>query len=700
MNAEKVWGKAPKRVKRVQVQATGIQTSADRYPTEHISPKVSKWRNNLVLQNNSRCYNALKLTVMHQTALSQTHNLYFEVQRVLIAVFEPQYPDQILTQEPVYDFIPLVSSPSRPGYIDVRNPHAINHIVVAELGDEEILVCACDDGDILAWRIRNIVDTIQSSKAPDGTRVPPTVELAPFFKDTVEQSAWGIAVHKQARMIAVSSNTHDITVFAPALVRSDNPADETEHQGGEAYTTHLKPNSMLARMQDHRITLSGHTDNIPNIAFYNSDDDPHGQYLVSVAIDGRMIIHRVWSGEIVADITLGGEAIPSNSDKRHFHEERRSWGVLCLDPRCFKSARGQEEVFGCIPDGSVHRWDVSRGSMKLSDTSSYHTGFAFGYTYSGHGNEMIAVGTDDLGSDTEVATDVDEWSNHELDEEDESEASGGEEHDEDDLALEGENLVPAVAAQFPNVNAAQLQAMLAANEQDHLQWAGQESSDFSQPDGAVEAQGGASSLRHFRVHNMPGKLESLPEEASVCSSALPQLPFALLHTSEKVIRLYPQPPMYHSTVCGYALSQHLPTGAQHLRLLERLNMLLQIPELGIAIVGCQTGRVAILALTRFARSQLFFRLDAILPFDSQELRGVRPYEPLLGIAAAPIQGRQKGSTSAGIGTRREKWKALERTRRYRLMLTYLDGTVLSYEIGKDDGKGRYNTGNGGNLAVV
>jgi hypothetical protein len=91
------------------------------------------------------------------------------------------------------------------------------------------------------------------------------------------------------------------------------------------------------------------------------------------------------------------------------------------------------------------------------------------------------------------------------------------------------------------------------------------------------------------------------------------------------------------------------------------------------------------------------RLDAILPFRSQEKECKRPESPLLGIAVAPIQGREMvlGHESGeitgggeGLGRGRginEDWRRGETERRYRLMLIYHSGEILSYELGRGKG---------------
>ena len=113
-------------------------------------------------------------------------------------------------------------------------------------------------------------------------------------------------------------------------------------------------------------------------------------------------------------------------------------------------------------------------------------------------------------------------------------------------------------------------------------------------------------------------------------------------------------------------------------------MIHQIPELGVIAIGNQIGRVALLTLTRWEltekdRSKIYaepdvqehaaFKISAILPLKSQEEKHVRPEKPLLGMAISPIQGQRKMASVNG-----------DSTRRYRLLMTYYDHTVLSYEI--------------------
>lgn len=119
-------------------------------------------------------------------------------------------------------------------------------------------------------------------------------------------------------------------------------------------------------------------------------------------------------------------------------------------------------------------------------------------------------------------------------------------------------------------------------------------------------------------------------------------------------------------------------------------MLLRIPELHLVVIGCMSGRVALITLTKPpqpdeeptppSRSRVprcAFRVDAVLPFDAEERLFKRPYLCLLGIAVSPVpEARARGLELRARGM------ATEPARRWRLVLNYMDHTVLQYDIVK------------------
>lgn len=116
-------------------------------------------------------------------------------------------------------------------------------------------------------------------------------------------------------------------------------------------------------------------------------------------------------------------------------------------------------------------------------------------------------------------------------------------------------------------------------------------------------------------------------------------------------------------------------------------MIHQIPSLGIVAIASQVGRVALLTMTKLSShskgepSLLGFRVEHILPFQSQEHRDERPEVPLLGMAVGPVQGhglRDENICVSGTNTAGDDGEGGDR--RYRLLMVYYDHTVLSYEI--------------------
>lgn len=171
------------------------------------------------------------------------------------------------------------------------------------------MVVACDDGDIISYSARSISLAIE--------RVVPLAD--PWFLRNVGASAWGLAIHKEARLLAVSSNTHRVDVFAPALWAPGyregcNHGEDPD--GGYFREPSRRPAvdpwfSVVDwtpgnRYDSTHISLLAHDANIPNIAFCNTDLDPEGRYLLSTDIDGYTFVWDIYRGVTVFS-RQGGE---------------------------------------------------------------------------------------------------------------------------------------------------------------------------------------------------------------------------------------------------------------------------------------------------------------------------------------------------------------------------------------------------------
>ncbi|KAI9669844.1 MAG: hypothetical protein M1817_004585 [Caeruleum heppii] len=665
----------------VTPQVVGVQAGKDRF-SRHPPPKFARWRNNL-------------------TALSQVQNLYFVAYLDKLHVYQPRFPAQAVTAEPALILSLPRSKPGLTGYIDPRHPHAVNTLLLDDLGKEEIVVCACDDGDVVAYHTRAISDAIRRMADGDVSPIADCGAVKAFFNENVGKSAWGVAIHSAARMLAVSSNTHLITVFTFALSqpepdpRSDAFGEDcVPHRGTReihdwaAISPH--PDIRRSRTRNVRITLSGHRENIPNIAFYNSRRYSDHQYLASTDISGALVIWDVWERRAERRIAFNAEIrsalVHNQPQPPHWAVSERGWGVSCLDLSAFKVASCVPEVFGC--EGYPQRnktehgnpWDITCSVRQVADSSSEHPAFA-----THNDAATLPVSVDQV--DVPMLEDFLEGESVDGDDsEDEMNGTLGDQFLAEYELAAGTIDEDETGEQTDTVNATSTmvgtQTLWESYHNDSPEVMAAHSP------GTPPSIASAVTVATEPELNMASTTKT--EESPKPFSGLFEN-FAILHSSDKHIRILDTCSFEPVVLCRRPLEQAIPFSVSiHLRQFERMNMLVPIPELGIVVVASQQGRAAILSLTRPRKTSLTtFRIDAIIPYASQEQEGHRPKMPLLGIAAGPIQGREKISDPDNVHglasrrNRRQTWQKVERQRRYRLMMTYYDGSVLSYEIGRE-----------------
>ena len=245
----------------------------------------------------------------------------------MIYVYKPQYPSQALKEDPEL-YIPLSQSqPGLEGYLEPLSGHYVNHLIVGDLGNEEIVVAACDDGDVISYKTRAV-----------GLAIEGVSLLKPWFVENVGASAWGLAIHTEARLLAVSSNTHNIEIFAPALTNM-NDEDVSPHVSSSQQWVQVQRMLPEARSSRNlKISLAAHDTNVPSIAFYNSDIDRMGRYLASTDIDNNTFVWDIGRGETVFrhhKNSFQGSHIHQTSilGTKLKQTEQRGWSVVCLDPR-------------------------------------------------------------------------------------------------------------------------------------------------------------------------------------------------------------------------------------------------------------------------------------------------------------------------------------------------------------------------------
>ncbi|KAI1622959.1 hypothetical protein EDD37DRAFT_450127 [Exophiala viscosa] len=807
----------------VSIGLTSVENGKERFTRDGLynPPPLAYWRNNL-------------------TALSQRYNLYLVANRDSVAVYRPEFPFQKLHRLPALLIPPTLANPSAGGYIDTHSPHTINHIVVGDLGSEEIVLVATDSGNITGYFTKAIDEAVRKDPYRFSTNARSDyVGVRAFFSQSVHESAWGLAIHSQARMIAVSANTPHyvpnddpcakLTVFAFALTHDDADVDEDSPDTADFIEYARQPDweeweakgvqsAPPPRDKNYKITLGGvegHDHNIPSVSFVNTDEDIEGKWLLSTDIGGQMKVWQIWQGICLKSWDFGEKRMRSG----FFRRREGGWLVAALDPAGFRSAWTMEQFCGHSKAALYH--GHAGESYDLTNIVRLRT----------PGNSLahpsINSQTNALVPDENDHEMLDSWSDLEDYEDqlitnnigihgDNATAQALQAHvaaagvDQTTRSTEGIGAVaanatsttlvePTQAAETADRDSGSLELIL-MEEDDESDSDGNDGEDIQyewNSDGREEqlsssSHHSATSLSSIAPRNSvendaqwPFTPDVQPFSISQYALQKPDLrrkrgyvaPYArgartpsdipmipTLHCSASNLRLVMAPEADSPHVfCANILKQALPDDIEltnHVHL-DRINMLQQIPELGVVIVASQIGRCAICTTTRNEKTgALGLRVDWVLPSRKQELGRVRPFMPLLGIAVSPVQGRfvvghakrwsgSEDSTewgSDGIvdgvkttfdptvvtvtepdsqeatdhtasedsgkgpdtddhqpprdvhGTNlsdttaeqswwekpagREPWLATENGRRYRLMLTYLDMTVLTYEISR------------------
>jgi len=283
-------------------------------------PRIKQWRLNL-------------------TALSKVYNLYFVAYSDRIYVYRPNFPNQSLPLKPAIILNPVKTSEARGGYIDTNDPHSINNVLIDFFGDLEIILIACDDGDVIGYYTHKIEDAINRLSTEEATQ-----DLS-FFAVNVSLSAWGLSIHSTARKIAISSNSTNITIFALGLVCPSDPWVLPRPVPEDLLEWHK---SVLAdpkwRGDDQKFVLGKWGHNIPSVAFCNNDEDIEGRLLAFGEIMGNIYIldlHKLKSVETMRTGFCRRHSGYVECGCAEDHYPHAIWGLSWLDRKSFHKVSRQ-----------------------------------------------------------------------------------------------------------------------------------------------------------------------------------------------------------------------------------------------------------------------------------------------------------------------------------------------------------------------
>ncbi|KAF5018655.1 hypothetical protein F66182_9360 [Fusarium sp. NRRL 66182] len=645
------------------------------------------------------------------TALSQVYNLYFCAYQGRIFVYRPRAaPSQALPCQPDLQLKPKASGMARMvgGCLDATRPHTVNNIITGFLGEDEIVLACYDDGDVVAYYTNQIAQRIFTCR--DTNHASHKTALRQFFHENVGISAWGLAIHQKSRLIAVSSNRHEVMVFALAL---QNPPN------GRASQSRTSQLNTPKRACNWRIVIrmARSADNIPSVCFI---DDCHGnaQRVCAIDIKGTAWLADIWQGNkgplvippLCFDLLRSEEFFPAPS---------RGWGIFALEERDFLKVKTTEELFGgqpghvprvpgcsqtmvnikntlkSIPD-NPHREPNRPSQPPLPlDPEVLQQGFVVQEPEGLLGNDdSDDMGEEEFEDSEDESEDVEEGDSEEDLEEDDSEEDVESEGSEWTISkhlqanAQGQNIGESMASYPENLNA----------------WDARENSlgmtYWPHNNQIVETpQTDLGMIALLEGCTEPNRHPPL-QEADLADLGRKLF---LLRTYEKDIELRSFSPNMRwdtpqSQECGVVCPDTLKFGRfrdprlrHHFHATSRLNMIALAPELSLMAIGSPTGRVVLLTLTRKAipaenshgegTLEHGFRVEWVLPTGSDEDEHRKILRPMHGMALGPVQ------TGDGIGAK-VGGEGPAMPRRYRLMLHYRNHDILSYELTREEQTGK------------
>ncbi|KAK3336160.1 hypothetical protein B0T19DRAFT_436959 [Cercophora scortea] len=662
-----------------QLQQDHNETSPD--ANHQGFPRLARTRNNL-------------------TALSQRFNLYFAAYQDKIYVYQPRKTPQILPP-PSIIIHPKRTKVARliGGRIDKAFGHQMNHIIVGNLGNFEVVFFAYDDGDVGAYYTHDIARCILANSEPrhgvGGARLAVPKQ---FFHENVGISAWGLAIHEKSRLLAVSSNRYEVTVFAFAMTSTNwmqNSSDDTgvddspkvwSGQTALELEKHFK-----SRTRTWRIVLPlgplGH--NIPNIAFCD-DEEGNASEVVAVDIRGNTWILDIWK---IGSFPIQYPPTANRGQTRALaNQPYTGWDVLVLPESSFKQTASVRELLGLpgrevllgngsrIPSGPIPETDlwldttcslfyVKEMAPSIEFVLRHRHGTLYQKIHAEEARKSAhepAVEEDDDDTDMSDADDTPHASTHECES---APSEHGAEKEKRWAAIRKTHGPPGSAINDSSKEV-QLSRIIVPSFGETPPLATNLGKCIEFFSSSVTRQANTKPVQFLEAELRPHMVRN----------------FSILRTTCTDIELQPVDPRGTGIVCKSVLAHH----NHHLRrvepwdlnrqMSERVSMLIHVPELNLVVAGALNGRVALLTLTKTAKRldgvalRRGFRVDWVLPRLAEEEKKKRPWCTLHGIAMSPVPEPKADGLNL-YGRERRTSPVV-----YRLILHYMNHTIVTYDI--------------------
>ncbi|CAK7207987.1 hypothetical protein SEUCBS139899_010821 [Sporothrix eucalyptigena] len=578
--------------------------------------------------------------------------LYFAVYQDEIHVFRPQPAPEIL-RGPLLVLRPPATAAGRElgGHMSKTKPHQANHIITGDLGGVEVIVLAYDDGDVVAYYTRHIVNYLERSKKRRRRKQPGRKVPQPFFRETVGMTAWGLAVHSQSRLIAVSSNLAEVNVFAFALKspQSDDslqhitpplkvPKDDLSPTTYSGFTA-LELESLLRLRDRHwRILLplgpSGH--NIPCIDFI-SDANGNAEKVAAVDINGTVKKPKPTpEAHDLTDRNTDSESDTGVSDGKDGKTSRRGahnkGGENDEDDGSGEDSEDMEDSHDG-DDGDYSDDSGTDGGIYMRRRNSPVDNGSYAYnpaTMARHWDVLLKRNYQysmpegfDLKTVTQTAFRM------------------------------GMIICPSIGLTWPNLNLPTLLRTL---------------------------KNARYRLDHSREENLHQALTVSPEAKYMSKR------FLILRTYSSTVEIMST----DRNIQPFYIQNVVKPPARRLALWDmerdfhRCSLIRMIPEINLIIVGNMFGRVILIRPLKNNRPcfragvpRWAYRVEWTLPLARDEQNGDRPPCCLLGIAASALP--EPGSERYGMISEKKHVNP-EAPKRYRLILHYMDHTILQYYI--------------------